>query len=493
MQASLDFESSVFQVDRLDLGGGGSEPIVKGGRHLLPLLPQAFASVRQIGVIGWGPQGSAQAQNLRDSLAGTGVRVKVGLRSGSGSFAEARQAGFSEQQGTLGEMFATIRESDLVLLLIADAAQAERFGAVFQALRPGATLGLSHGYLLGHLQQVGAAFPAGINVIAVCPKGMGASVRRLYLQGQQVNGAGINASFAVQQDVDGRATDLALGWSVALGSPCTFRTTLESEYKSDLFGERGILLGAAWGIVESLYRRFVAGGMSPEEAFIQSTESVTGPISRCISKQGLLPLYEGLDAAAKASFETAYSAAYPACRDVLEEIYDEVAHGNEIRSVNLAGERLKKRPLGLIGRTEMWQTGAKVRARRVEERTAPNPFTAGTYCGCMMAQIDILLDHGHPLSEVANESVIEAVDSLNPYMHARGIAYMVDNCSVTARLGARKWGPRFDHALAAEAFVAVDSGAPIDPALIAGFRASPIHPALAACASVRPSVEIFVE
>ena len=493
MQPLLDFQSKVFQVERLALGGGCSEPIVKGGRHLLPLLPRAFAGVRQIGVIGWGSQGPAQAQNLRDSLLGTGIRVKVGLRSGSASFAEARKAGFSEQHDTLGEMFETIRQSDLVLLLIADAAQAELADAVFQALRPGATLGLSHGYLLGHLKQVGAGFPAGINVIAVCPKGMGPSVRRLYLQGRDVNGAGINASFAVQQDVDGRATDLALGWSVALGSPCTFHTTLESEYTSDIFGERGILLGAAWGIVESLYRRFIAGGMGHDEAFVQSTESVTGPISRCISRQGLLALHEGLDAAGQVSFDAAYSAAYPACRALLEEIYDEVAHGNEIRSVNLAGERLKKRPMGRIDQAEMWQTGARVRARRVEERIPLNPFTAGVYGGCMMAQIDILADHGHPLSEAANESVIEAVDSLNPYMHARGIAYMVDNCSVTARLGARKWGPRFDHALTAEAFVAIDGGAPADPALIERFKANPIHAALAACASVRPSVDIFVE
>ena len=85
---------------------------------------------------------------------------------------------------------------------------------MFEALRPGATLGLSHGFLLGHLNNVGAKFPANINVIAVCPKGMGPSVRRLYVQGKEVNGAGINASFAVQQDIDGRATDYALGWSV---------------------------------------------------------------------------------------------------------------------------------------------------------------------------------------------------------------------------------------------------------------------------------------
>jgi ketol-acid reductoisomerase len=137
----------------------------------------------------------------------------------------------------------------MVLLLIADAALAESFGKVFEAMRPGTTLGLSHGFLLGHLRSVGADFPKNVDVIAVCPKGMGPSVRRLYVQGKEVNGAGINSSFAVHQDASGKATDRALGWSVAIGAPYTFMTTLESEYKSDIFGERGILLGAVHGIV----------------------------------------------------------------------------------------------------------------------------------------------------------------------------------------------------------------------------------------------------
>jgi len=493
MTTSLDFSSKIFQVDTLDLGNGKVEQIVKGGRNLLPLLPKAFAGVRQIGVIGWGSQGPAQAQNLRDSLEGTGIKVKVGLRAGSSSLGEARKVGFSEQQGTLGEMFEVIRESEFVLLLISDGAQSELFTKVFEALRPGATLGLSHGFLVGHMKNVGAKFPANINVVAVCPKGMGPSVRRLYVQGKEVNGAGINASFAVEQDVDGRATDLALAWSVALGSPYTFRTTLESEFKSDIYGERGILLGAVWGIVESLYRRYIAEGQTHEQAFINSAESVTGPISKTISKKGILALYEGLDAAGKKTFEAAYSASYPASRAILEEIYDDVASGNEIRSVNLAGERLKRVPMGKIDGTEMWKTGEKVRAARVEEKIPLHPFTAGVFAGCMMAQIDILLEHGHPYSEAANESVIEAVDSLNPYMHSRGVAYMVDNCSITARLGTRKWGPRFDYALVTEAYVAIDNGATVDKKLFEAFKSNPIHAALAACVKVRPSVDIFVE
>jgi len=466
---------------------------VKGGRHLFPLLARGLAGVRQIGVIGWGSQGPAQAQNLRDSLSGTGIRVKVGLRLESSSRAAAEACGFSVESGTLGELFEVIRESDLVLLLISDAAQSELFGKVFESLKPGATLGLSHGYLLGHLKNVGARFPSNVNVIAVCPKGMGPSVRRLYVQGQSVNGAGINASFAVEQDIDGRATDLALAWSVALGSPYTFQTTLESEYKSDIYGERGILLGAVHGIIESLYRRYVRAGQSPESAFSNSAEAITGPISRAISRHGLRAVYEAFDDGGRAEFARAYSAAYPAAQEVLAEIYDEVASGNEIRSVNLASARLKRRPMGKIDGTETWRVGAGVRRARSAAALPVAPFTAGVFVATMMAQIDVLLEHGHPYSEVANESVIEAVDSLNPYMHARGVAYMVDNCSTTARLGARKWAPRFDYALTQQAYVAVDERAPVDDERWAAFESHVIHEVLAECAKLRPSVDIFVE
>jgi len=489
---SLSFTSKVFDVETIDLEGH-KEQIVKGGRHLFSLLPQAFAGIKQIGVIGWGSQGPAQSQNLRDSLIGTGIKVKVGLRPGSQSMDQAREAGFSEADGTLGEMFQVVSESDLVLLLISDAAQAELFQEVLKRIKPGATLGLSHGFLIGHMKNVGAAFPANINVIGVCPKGMGPSVRRLYVQGASVNGAGINSSFAVEQDIDGRATDVALGWSVAIGSPYTFQTTLESEFKSDIYGERGILLGAVHGIIESLYRRYVSQGMSREDAFLHSAEAITGPISRIISRQGIMGMYEAVGADGKPDFEKAYAAAYPAAHELLLEIYDEVSSGNEIRSVILAGDRLKRQSMGKIDGTETWKVGEKVRAKRVEDEIPLDPFTAGVYAATMMAQIDILLDHGHPYSEVANESVIEAVDSLNPYMHARGVAYMVDNCSTTARLGSRKWAPRFDYVLTEQSYVTLDDKQAVDESLIPAFKQHKIHEVLAECAKLRPSVDIFVE
>src|SRR2546423_1723130 len=111
---AMSFTSKIFSVDTVKMSDR-SEQIVKGGRHLFPLLPKALAGVKQIGVIGWGSQGPAQAQNLRDSPEGTGIKVKVGLRPGSSSMDEARKAGFSEASGTLGALVAVVRGADLGL------------------------------------------------------------------------------------------------------------------------------------------------------------------------------------------------------------------------------------------------------------------------------------------------------------------------------------------------------------------------------------------
>ncbi|CAE6076680.1 unnamed protein product [Arabidopsis arenosa] len=459
---SLDFETSVFKKEKVSLAGY-EEYIVRGGRDLFKHLPDAFKGIKQIGVIGWGSQGPAQAQNLRDSLveAKSDIVVKIGLRKGSRSFEEARAAGFTEETGTLGDIWETISGSDLVLLLISDAAQADNYEKIFSHMKPNSILGLSHGFLLGHLQSSGLDFPKNISVVAVCPKGMGPSVRRLYVQGKEINGAGINASFAVHQDVDGRAADVALGWSVALGSPFTFATTLEQEYRSDIFGERGILLGAVHGIVESLFRRYTENGMSEDLAYKNTVECITGTISRTISTQGMLAVYNSLSEEAGRRF------------------YEK--------------EGLPAFPMGNIDQTRMWKVGERVRKSRPAGDLGPlYPFTAGVYVALMMAQIEILRKKGHSYSEIINESVIESVDSLNPFMHARGVSFMVDNCSTTARLGSRKWAPRFDYILTQQALVAVDSGAAINRDLISNFFSDPVHGAIEVCAQLRPTVDISV-
>ncbi|KAH8487790.1 hypothetical protein H0E87_023740 [Populus deltoides] len=249
----------VSSKDEVSLAGHDGY-IVRGGRDLFHLLPDAFKGIKQIGVIGWGSQGPAQAQNLRDSLAEakSDIKVKIGLRKGSRSFAEARGAGFTEENRTLGNIWETVSGSDLVLLLISDAAQADNYEKVFSHMKPNSILG---------------------------------------------------------------ATDVALGWSVALGSPFTFATTLEQEYKSDIFGERGILLGAVHGIVESMFRRYTENGMSEDEAYKNTVECITGTIST----MGMLAVHNSLSAEGKKEFETAYSASYYPCMDILYECYEDVA------------------------------------------------------------------------------------------------------------------------------------------------------------------------
>jgi len=487
----LDINTKVFEKELVDVAGEG-EYIVRGGRHLFEKLPEALKGINTIGVIGWGSQAPAQAQNFRDSLkeAGMDTKICIGLRPSSKSNDEARACGFTEEDGTLGETFDIIAKSDLVMLLISDAAQAKMYPRILAAMKPGATLGLSHGFLLGVMASDGETFREDINVVLVAPKGMGPSVRRLYEQGKEVGGSGINASFAVHQDATGNATDIALGWSVALGSPFTFATTLEMEYRSDIFGERGILLGGVHGIVESLYRRYVKEGMSEEDAFKNTVECITGPITKTISTKGIKAVYEAVED--KKTFMEAFSAAYKPTKDIHYECYEEVQSTNEIRSVIMAGDRFAEFPMGKIDGTHMWQVGTKVRAERVESDIPLNPFTAGVYCACMMSQIDTLREKGHSYSEVCNESVIEAVDSLNPYMHARGVAFMVDNCSFTARLGARKWAPRYDYILDQQAYTAYDAKAGVDAEIESKFLNNPAHIAIAKCCELRPSVDISV-
>ncbi|MDA8611358.1 hypothetical protein N9L18_00645 [Candidatus Pacebacteria bacterium] len=143
----------------------------------------------------------------------------------------------------------------------------------------------------------------------------------------------------------------------------------------------------------------------------------------------------------------------------------------------------------------MWQVGEAVRKTdRVisskdmlsSQHGSRIAFVAGTYIAGFMAQSRLLLEKGHRVSEVGNETVIEATDSLNPYMDAKGVAHMVDNCSITARLGTRKWGPQFKSRLG-ERFV-LPGGSPLNDS----WWEDSFHTDLATCYGFKPSVAIAV-
>ena len=433
------FNTSVFTTKTLNLYNQ-EESVIKNNIKNKSKIEEGFKGINNIGIIGWGSQAPAQALNLRDSLKDTYINVNVGLREKSNSFTDAENNGFSRsaESNKLGEMYDIISQSDMVLYLVSDYAQVDTYTELFKHMKPGSTLGLSHGFLLGHFDKNNIKFPDNINVVMVAPKGMGPSVRELYLKG-----TGINSSVAVHQDYNGLATDHAISWALGIGSPYVFETDMRDEYVSDIFGERGILLGAIYGMSEYLFRHFNNTGLSKKKSYETSAYNITGTINRYIRANGIKNLYCDMCLENKKLFSTAYTNTYYVAKELLQEIYDEVKSGNEINSVLLAGKRINTYPIGKIDGAEMWQIEKKYRYELKDQ--AINPTVAGIYIATMMAQIDILMENGHNYSEIVNESIIEATDSLNPYLYDKGISHMIDNCSVTARLGARKWGPRFDY------------------------------------------------
>lgn len=486
--------STVFPTEEVGFRSGPNEFVIIGGREKFTLVHEAFRGISQIAVIGWGSQGPAQAQNVRDTLKfiGSKIKVAVGLREGSSSVSSAKDAGFSSEDGAIGEMYDVISKSDIVALLISDGAQTENYERVFRAMKPGATLLLSHGFLHAYLVSVGHEFRPDINVVMVAPKGMGPSVRRLYLQGLESGGSGINSSVAVYQDVTGYAYKIALGWSVAIGSPVTFNTTIQNEVRSDLFGERAILLGGLWGLSEALYHQMVnREGYKPEDAFKYSAIALTDFVSPQIAEYGLdgywelnvvVPGYEK-------PFFDGYSRAYEAFGPVMADIYESVASGDEVLDVVRNTAALKKHPMESIEGDPMWQVGGWVREgdSYILENCPEVAFAAGAYIGGIMVQFELLQKRGHCVSEIINESLIEATDSLNPFMSARGVAFMVDNCSTTARLGARKWGPVFRRELT-QSFGLHHSQIPIREM---NFD-HPIHDDVRACYKFKPKQSIAV-
>jgi ketol-acid reductoisomerase len=230
----MAFSSTVFQKEKIVLGGT-EEWIVRGGRHLFALLPKA-CGIPQIGVIGWSSRGGGRHLRNR-SPAAASASGRAACRLGPSRMSK----GASPRPAGRGEMY-VIAGSDLILLLISDAA-----GRQFRADHGGDPTGCNpravHGFLVATVSSGKAS--ATTSTSSGCARGMGPSVRGSE-QGRDINGAGINCSFAVHQDIDGKATDYALAGD-RLGSPA-FETTLEFEYKSDIFGERGILLARFTGL-----------------------------------------------------------------------------------------------------------------------------------------------------------------------------------------------------------------------------------------------------
>lgn len=210
---------------------------------------------RKVAIIGYGSQGHAHAQNLRDS----GVEVVIGLREGSKSRAKAEEAGFTVKSNAEAAEWA-----DVIMLLVPDTSQAKVFTEEIEPhLKDGDALFFGHGLNI----HFGLIKPAdNITVGMVAPKGPGHLVRR-----QFVDGKGVPCLIAVEQDPKGEGRDVALAYASAIGGgrAGVIPTTFEAETVTDLFGEQAVLCGGTEELVKVGFEVLVEAGYEPEMAYFE--------------------------------------------------------------------------------------------------------------------------------------------------------------------------------------------------------------------------------
>ncbi len=210
---------------------------------------------KTVAIIGYGSQGHAHALNLRDS----GVSVLVGLRSSSPSVAKAREHGLE-----VLEPADAASQGDVVTMLVPDELHRQVWeSGVGDGIAPGNMLMFSHGFSI-HYQEITP--PPEVDVSLVAPKGPGHLLRRQYLEG-----SGVPALVAVQQDASAKALEVALAYAKGIG--CTrggvIETTFKDETETDLFGEQAVLCGGVTELVRAGYETLVDAGYDPRLAYFE--------------------------------------------------------------------------------------------------------------------------------------------------------------------------------------------------------------------------------
>ncbi|MEY3201805.1 MAG: hypothetical protein RIR70_1355, partial [Pseudomonadota bacterium] len=210
---------------------------------------------KKVTIVGYGSQGHAHAQNLKDS----GVNVTVGLRRGGASWAKAESAGLQVR-----EVAESVKDADLVMILLPD----EQIGAVYtQEIAPnmkqGAALAFAHGFNIHYGQVVPRE---DLDVIMIAPKGPGHLVRSTYTQG-----GGVPSLIAIYQDKSGKARDIALSYAAANGGTRggVIETSFREETETDLFGEQVVLCGGTVELIKAGFETLTEAGYAPEMAYFE--------------------------------------------------------------------------------------------------------------------------------------------------------------------------------------------------------------------------------
>ncbi len=210
---------------------------------------------KTIGIIGYGSQGHAHAQNLKDS----GLNVIVGLYEGSGSWSKAEEDGFSVALAS-----EAAKESDIIVMLLPDTSQGEVYKRDIEPnLSAGKSIAFAHGFSI-HYQTV--VPPSNVDVWMIAPKAPGHRMREVYRQGN-----GVPSLVAVHQDATGNAkqTALAYAWGVGSLRAGVLNTTFKEETETDLFGEQTVLCGGVTSLVKAAFETMVEAGYQPESAYFE--------------------------------------------------------------------------------------------------------------------------------------------------------------------------------------------------------------------------------
>jgi ketol-acid reductoisomerase len=340
--------------------GGTEENVVT--REEFPLAKaQEVLKNDTIAIIGYGVQGPGQSLNLRDN----GFNVIIGQRKDSKTWDKAVADGWVPGK-TLFEIEEACQRGTILQFLLSDAGQITLWPTVQKHLTAGKALYFSHGFGITYKERTGIVPPADVDVILVAPKGSGTSLRRMFLQGR-----GLNSSYAIFQDATGKAWERVVALGIGVGSGYLFETTFKKEVYSDLTGERGTLMGAIQGIFAAQYEVLRSNGHSPSEAFNETVEELTQSLMPLVAENGMDWMYANCSTTAQRGALDWWKKFRDASKPVFEELYKEVAAGNEaqrsIDSNSKADYRVKlEEELKELRESEMWRAGSAVRKLRPE-------------------------------------------------------------------------------------------------------------------------------
>lgn len=313
-----------------------------------------------IAVIGYGVQGPGQGLNLRDN----GLNVIVGQRRGK-TYDKAVADGWIPGE-TLFDIDEACRRATIIMCLLSDAAVISQWPVIKSNLTEGKALYFSHGFAITWPDRTGVVPPADVDVIMVAPKGSGATVRSHFLEGR-----GINASYAVEQDYTGRALDRTLALGIGIGSGYLFETTFRREAISDLTGERGALMGAIQGLFLAQYETLREHGHTPSEAFNETVEELTQSLMPLFAARGMDWMYANCSTTAQRGALDWMTPFHDAIKPVMEQLYESVRSGQEAQKSIDANSQPDYRDklneeLRAMRESELWRTAETVRELRPE-------------------------------------------------------------------------------------------------------------------------------